>query len=160
MLLTGVIVLPGCKPTEKNYKAAYDAALAKRTYENNDPDLNLPSSGYQKIGGPERKKIGDRSYDYLFMRLKPLNEGAEMQQYNVAVSVYKMPTNCESQVKDLQSVGYSSFGAKSGDDRYYVIVGTYPTIEEAAACADEYMKGNKDAFYVGFAGGPVIIRSK
>ena len=158
--MVGMIVLPGCKPTEKNYKSAYDAALAKRQAENNDPDLNLPADGYKRIGEPDRKTVNGKSYDYLFVRLKPLTEGQELQPYNVAVAVYKMPTNCAAQVKDLCAAGYQAFGAMSGDDRYYVIIGGCPTIEEAAAAADAYMAKNKDTVYVGLKDAPLLLQCK
>lgn len=158
LLLAGIVALSGCKPTEKNYKSAYDAAVAKRQAEANDPDLNLPAGGYQKIGDPVMKVINGKSYPCLGVRIKPLSEGVEMQPYNVAVSAYKMPTNCESQVKDLIAMGYPAFGAKTGDDRYYVIVGSYPSLEEAAAGVDAYMKKNKNAVYVGLGDSPVILR--
>lgn len=160
MLLTGIVALSGCKPTEKNYKAAYDAALAKRQAENNDPDLNIPVNGYQRIGDPGKKTVGGKSYDYLFARVKPLADNVEMQPYNVAVAVYKMPTNCEAQAKDLRSAGYQALGAKTGDDRYYVIIGTYPTVEEAASAADAYAAKNKEAVYVGLGESPLILQCK
>lgn len=160
LLLTGFVSLTGCKPTEKNYKSAYDAAVAKRQAENSDPDLNLPAGGYQKIGAPVIKEIGGKDYDYLFVRAKPLNEGDEMHPYNVAVSVYKMPTNCQSQVRDLRDAGYAAFGVKTGDDRYYVIAGSYPTIEEAASAADAYAAKNKEAVYVGLGASPLILQTR
>lgn len=160
LLLAGLMFLPACKPTEKNYKSAYDAAVAKRQAESNDPDLNLPAGGYQRIGDPQKKTVNGKSYGYLFSRVKPLTDGVSMQPYNVAVAVYKMPTNCEAQVNDLLSVGYQSFGAKTGDDRYYVIIGSYASIDAAAAAIDAYMAKFKDAVYVGLDGAPLILQSK
>lgn len=158
VLLSGVVAMTGCKPTEKNYKSAYDAALAKRSAEAADPDLNLPSGGYRRVGDPEMKSVNGKDYPYLFVRLKPRSEGAAMKAYNVAVSVYKMPTNCDAQVADLRSEGYPAFGAETGDDRFYVIIGSYPTLEEAASGVDEYTSENKEAVYVGLP-SPVIIRT-
>lgn len=156
--LAGFIVLPGCKPTEKNYKAAYDAALAKRQAEASDPDLNLPAEGYQSLDAPSSRKINGKDYLYQFLRLRPLDSNQELKAYNVAVAVYKMPTNCNSQVNDLRDAGYKAFGARSGDDRFFVFVDGFSTIEEAAESVDAYEKKNKDAVYVGLPENPVIIR--
>ena len=160
LLLLGIVALGGCKPTEKNYKSAYDAAVAKRQAENNDPDLNLPADGYKRIGDPDKMTVNGKSYDYLFSRIMPLEEGRELKPYNVAVAVYKMPTNCVAQAQDLRSAGYQAFGGKTGDDRYYVIIGGYPPVEEAAAASDEYVAKNKDAVYVGLKDAPVILQCK
>lgn len=159
-LFIAVLILPGCKPTEKNYKAAYDAALSIRQAEAEDPDLNIPVEGYKKIGDPEKKEINGKSYNYVFQHLRPVDEEVEMQPYNVAVSVYKMPTNCKSQARDLRESGYQAFAAKTGDDRYYTIIGSYSTIEEAAIAVDNYMKKHKGAIYVGLGDSPVIVRYK
>lgn len=158
--VVGIVGFSGCKPTEKNYKAAYDAALAKRQAEQNDPDMNLPVGGYQMMDSPQVKRIGDKEYYYQFVRLKPLVDSVKMSVYNVAVAVYKMPTNCEAQVSDLRDAGYNSFGAKSADDRYYVLVGSYATMEDAAAEIDKYVKNNKNGVYVGLPENPVIVQSK
>ncbi|MBD5358466.1 MAG: hypothetical protein HDR88_16015 [Bacteroides sp.] len=160
IVLSGSILLPSCKPTEKNYKAAYDAALAKRQAEEHDADLNLPAAGFTRIGDPEKKEINGKQYDYLFLRLSPLNADAEIKPYNVAVAVYKMPTNCEAQVKDLQAAGYKAFGAKATDDRYYVVVASLSSLEEAADEVDKYMSKNKEAVYVGLKGTPTILQCR
>lgn len=162
MIITfmGIIGFSGCKPTEKNYKAAYDAALAKRQAEQNDPDMNLPVSGYHTMDSPQVKRIGDKDYYYQFVRLRPLADSVKMHAYNVAVAVYKMPTNCEAQVADLRELGYNSFGAKSADDRYYVLIGSYPEMQAAAAEIDNYVKNNKNGVYVGLPESPVIVQTK
>lgn len=156
--LSGFLILTGCKPTEKNYKAAYDAALSKRQAEESDPDLNLPAGGYQRLDEPGKKEIDGKSYSYQFLRLKPLDENQKLSPFNVAVAVYKMPTNCNSQVGDLVSEGYPAFGARSGDDRYFVIIGGFTTMEDAASAVDEYKRKNKEAVYVGLSDNPVIIQ--
>lgn len=161
LALSGIVILTGCKPTEKNYKAAYDVALAKREAEQNDPDMNLPVGVYQRLDAPQIRKIGDKEYYYQFVRLKPLDESVKMSPYNVVVSVYKMPTNCEAQVSDLQASGYNkAFGAKSGDDKYYVIIGSYTSIDAAAAEIDSYVKKHKDGVYVGLPEAPVIVQTQ
>ncbi len=159
LTLSGFMVLTGCKPTEKNYKAAYDVALAKRQAEQNDPDMNLPVDGYQRLDAPKAMKVGDKEYDYQFVRLKPLDDSVKMNPYNVAVSVFKMPTNCEAQVSDLKESGYDAFGARSGDDKYYVIVGSFTNLEAAAAAIDNYVKIHKDSVYVGLSDNPVIVQT-
>lgn len=153
-LLTG-----GCKPTEKGYKAAYDAALNKREQAMVDYDPALPVEGLQSTDGPQLKEIEGSNYYFLKERLKKTEEDGEaLHLYNVAVACYKMPTNCRAQVADLSGEGYPAFGAKSGEDKYYVILSSFPSLEEATECYRKY-SSKKNRVYVGLPDSPVIIYS-
>ncbi len=163
IILTGAVVSlmlcgTACKPTEKNYKAAYDVAQQKRKAEATDPDMVLPAGGLQRLDAPRKQIIDGDSVYVITSRLK-FTGGLEnqMHKWNVAVASYRMPTNCAAQVSDLFSKGYKSFSAESPDGNFYVIAASFDTLKEAAAFAKEYNVGKKPEVYVGLPGAPLII---
>lgn len=155
-----LLLLPSCKPTERNYQAAYDAAINKRNKDNTvDPDL-LPAGAFKKAGEPELKELGGLNVLWMMLRVRPYEGQPEKRYtYNVAVACYKMPTNCSAQVSDLQEAGYAAYGVKTGDDRYYVMAAGFDNPQEAAAFADKYAKGHEPRTFVGLPGAPVLIQN-
>jgi len=154
--LLSLMAVSGCKPTESNYKAAYDAAQKKRQAA--DTDVMLPASGLQSVDGPRRQTVGGNSVYVVKEHLKITGDtGIEMQKWNVAVASYKMSTNCASQVDELKSKGYRSFPAESTGGKYYVIAGSFATLEEAAEFVHEYSSGKEPTEFIGMPGAPVII---
>lgn len=128
----------GCKPTEKNYKAAYDIALKKRQQESGDASDR--SEGHRLISddGPRTIEVAGREWHYSVINLSPadgqtvsgagksktshpdkpaspdtkaetrLANASDENKWVVAVSRYRMPTNARSQVSDLIDQGFSS----------------------------------------------------
>lgn len=152
-------MLTSCKPTEKGYKAAYDAALGKRESVNTDIDVNLPEGAIQDFDGAQLKEINGVKVYVLNQRIRPVEEGMRLPgSYNVAVGTYKMITNCNSQCKALETEGYNSFAVKGADDMYFTIAGSFESIDEAIKFYQEY-KSVKDRVYVGLPHSPIIIYS-
>lgn len=153
------IVFTGCKPTEKGYQTAYDAALNKRQAAIGDLDVQLPEGALQDVDGPQLKDIDGVKIYVSNTRLKPAVEGMDLPgNYNVAVGVYKMITNCRAQADNLKSEGYQAFPAQTADGLYYTIAGSFPSQEEAVKFYQEYQKG-KNRTYVGLQGAPLLIYS-
>ncbi|MCH5236842.1 MAG: hypothetical protein J1E95_03485 [Muribaculaceae bacterium] len=151
-------LLTGCKPTEKGYKAAYDAALGKRQAAT--VDIEIPEGALMDVEGPQLKEINGVSVYLLNDRIKMIEVGTRRPEtYNVAVGCYKMITNCKSQVSDLKSDGYDAFGVKDSEDKYYSIAGSFGSIDEAVMLCKEFQKKKKDFTYVGLPDAPVIIFS-
>lgn len=148
-----------CKPTEKGYKAAYDAALGKREAAYKDLDVDLPEGKLQEADGAQLKEVNGVSVYVLNQRIRPVDEGRKLPgSYNVAVGTYKMITNCSSQSEALKHEGYDSFPAREGDGIYYTIAGSFETLDEAVTFYEKYSK-DKDRVYVGLPNAPVIIYS-
>lgn len=152
----------GCKPTEKNYKAAYDAALQKREAAvAADADLGIPEGGLQQLDGPQRRVVNGDTVYLLVERIRFFDgEEHEMHKYNVAVSGYKMKTNCAAQVSDLFTKGYKAFGARNAEGTFYVIAGSFDTLDEAAAFDKAFVGKEKKHVYSGLPGAPLIIESR
>lgn len=154
-----VLLSASCKPTEKGYKAAYDAALGKREAAMADIDVNLPEGALQQVDGPQLKEVDGVSVYLLNQRIKPVDGTEEtFHSYNVAIGSYKMQTNCRAQVADLKQQGYKAFGAYDADNLFYTIAGSFPTLSEAVKFYKEYRSGSKKV-YVGLPDAPVIIFS-
>jgi len=151
------LTVTSCKPTESNYRAAYDAAQEKRKAAA-DADMYLPAGGLQTIDGPSIRVVNGDSVYVTSERLR--FEGGmenEMRRWSVAVAKYKMPTNCSSQTGNLLSEGYKSFFVRNSEGAYYVIAGSFETLGEAASFAHKYALGKKPSVFVGLPQAPVII---
>lgn len=148
-----------CKPTESNYRAAYDAAQGKKKASAAaDADMAIPAGALQTIGGPTIRVVHGDSVYVTSERIR--FEGGmenELRKWSVAVAKYKMPTNCASQTSDLFSEGYKSFFVRNAEGAYYVIAGSFDTLDEAATFASEYAGKKKPSSFVGLPHAPVII---
>lgn len=158
--LTAILLLPSCKPTEKNYQAAYDVAQKKKQAEKTDPDMAIPSTGLQRLDAPSQKEVnGDKvNVKHLFIKYVGKGESPEILRYNVAVAKYKMPTNALAQTEDLTQQKYKAFPVEGTDGCFYVIASTFSSLDEAAAFAKEYLKKHKPEQLVGLDGSPLIIQ--
>lgn len=156
------LITVSCKPTEKGYKAAYDAAVGKRQKAQENVMVNGDAiTMVQSVDGPQVRNINGKQVYVLGENLKKVDESdpTEKSFYNVAVAVFKMPANCNALVSDLKNDGYKAFGGQSADNKYYVIVASFPELEQAAEFYEDYKSKNQRA-YVGLPEAPVIILSK
>lgn len=159
VLVSITIILAGCKPTEKGYKSAYDAALNKREAVKGDLDVTLSHGEFQEVDGPQLKEIDGSKVYVLNRRIVPADFVMELpENYNVAIGEYKMITNCKAQAEALLSEGYHAFPAKDEDGMYYTIAGSFNNIGEAIKFYTNYQKKPNQVF-VGLPGAPVIIYS-
>lgn len=157
LLIVAVLVLAtSCKPTEKNYKSAYDAAVGKRAQA--DAERMLPSEGIMQVDGPEMRVIGGDSVFVLHDRVRtPENSANRLGKFNVAVAFFKMRTNADASASHLISEGYKALAARSAQEKWYVVAGAFPSLEEAVAFYKEFVRKNKSYAYIGLPNAPVII---
>lgn len=158
MALTFVGGFWSCKPTERNYKAAYDAAVEKRTKV--DADLGLSAGSLTDESAPRKIQIGGDSVYMAFDKLTFI-DGLEHSQhrYCVAVGAYKMSTNCSAHVSALFTKGYQAFAAKGANGLYYAIAGSFKNAEEAVAFINTFKSREPKEGYIGLPGAPVLIDS-
>lgn len=130
-----------CKPTEDNYRAAYELAREKE-------HDGLEDEIYEKIrleAMPEIQVVGN---DTIRIKVEPLsrvdeNDKTSMlsNRYNVAVAQYKMLANAISHRDRLQTMGYeNACMLKNSDEVYYVVIAGVGTAEEAASIVNQYQK--------------------
>lgn len=152
-------ILSSCKPTEKGYKSAYDAAIGKRQAALEQILAGISEDTFQQFDGPQLKEINGVKIYFLNQKISPANDLTMLPgQYNVAVGAYKMITNSRAQAEVLREEGYEAFPAKDPEETYYTIAGSLPTLEEAVNLYQQYKSGDKRV-YVGLPSSPVIIYS-
>ncbi len=136
------MTITGCKTSEENYKAAYEIARQKK-----EDASGVGSDVYDKM---KKEAIDTRlivAGDSLPMNTVNVNvaaqsiEPTEVKQYNVVINGFKQVFNAKSQVTRLKAAGYAgAFLLENSDAMYYVVAGSYPTAEEAAAAYNNIVK--------------------
>jgi hypothetical protein len=143
------LMFASCKPTENNYKAAYDAALEKR--EAVAREQMLPVTGLLSDDGPQMKILEG---DTVFVLKELLYRGEPSEKvsgWKVAVGLYKMETNAKANAVDLQDSGWkNAFAARAKVDKV-------STLDSARVVAKEFAKKHKTYPYIGLPNSPVLI---
>lgn len=146
----------GCKPTEQGYRAAYDAAKAKR--EQVAAEQMRPATGLLSDDGPQLRVIGSDSVFVDKVRLRNLDGTRLTGKWAVAVGVFKMDTNAKSTVEAIRSQGFDhAVTAKASGGKYYALSDTVGTLDEARASALAFKQKFPDYPFVGLPGAPVLI---
>ncbi len=154
------LLLIGCKPTEKNYQAAYEVAQNKKKAEAAaDPDMALPATGLQRLDAPRTVEVDGENLNvkHIFIKYAGKDEAPAMEKYNVAVGKYKMPTNALAQSEDLVTAKYNAFPVEGNDGYFYVIGGTFENLNDVAAFVKAYKKSHASSQLVGLDGEPLVI---
>lgn len=134
-----ILLLGACKPTERNYKAVYDAARAKR--EAVDDALAIPPGALQSADGPAWRVVDGDSVLWLSQPLSlekgetgiPDGPVGGIGAFNVAVGAYSLPTNPLDQAASLRREGYDAYVVKGMDGKFYCVASGFPTAAEATA---------------------------
>lgn len=148
-----ITTLSACKPTENNYRAAYQAALSKRDAANDD----AASLGLVLEGQPQWQKVGTDSVMVLRQPLARLTQdSAPVKQYNVAVAAYSMRTNAAAHTERLIADGYDARMLKNGDNQYLAIAAQFDSIQPAVSFIARYMSRHPHDMYAGLPGRPVV----
>ena len=156
LIAAGAVLVMGmgaCKPTEKNYRAAYDAAQAKRQASATD-DL-IPAQGLQATDGPRLTTVGSSQ---IYTWSEPLkSDGLELGICNMAVALYSMDTNARSLTERLQAEGYKAGVVTNADGKFYVVAAVTPTLEKAVAAVAEFEKRHREFPSSGLPGAPLVL---
>lgn len=156
-----LLTLAGCKPTEKGYRQAYDAAKAKREYV--DPDADLLTGGHKLLdeSASNWNVTGGDTLQMMHFRLSP-EGGVKWPQsgpYRLAVAKFKMDTNSKSLLANIENSGtLTPVMASDGKGTHYIIAGsaTYP--DSLAYVLADFRKENPGFRHIGLRPeAPVII---
>ena len=154
--VVAALIFVSCKPTEKNYKAAYDAAKAKR--EQAAAEQMRPATGLMTDDGPKLRVIAG---DTLFMSQERLRmpDGSRVPgHWAVAVALFKMNTNARASAEALRDKGYDrAVAVNAPEGRHYALATTVSTLDSAKMAVGEFRTANPDYPYIGLPGAPVII---
>lgn len=150
------LMFAGCKPTENNYRAAYDAALAKRR-EAAEQQMR-PATGLLDDEGPQMRVLAGDTVFVLSGRLSRLDGSRPEGKWALAVALYKMDTNARAAASDLALNGYpDAFAAKSTDDNYYTVAAVSASMDSVVAESKAFKLRFPGYPYVGLPGAPVLI---
>lgn len=124
-----------CKPTEQNYRAAYEAAMAGRMAAD-----SIDGDAVKPLGGAEQAVIGGDTLDVVreFVAVTPDGGGINeyVKRYCVVAAKFKQKFNALSMRERLAENGYpGAFVVHTGAPDYYVVAGSTASAQEAAALA-------------------------
>lgn len=147
-----LLVSGACKPTEKNYKAAYDAARHKK--EAVDVDADILNSG--RLEDEPVKVDSVRAYRVETISVTPTDFP---ELYIFIVGKYKMATNAKAHVENLRKEGYDGIALLSADEDWYVGAGRFADEEAARRFGEEYEKKKNDSSYIGLTAPFILHRT-
>lgn len=141
LALTGAVAtLTGCKPNEKNYREAYEKAIAK-----NDRNVtefeNTIYSRYRRQVTMSTVQSGDSVVPtkVIPVRITPDGGGIRewLKKYSVVVGEFKQQFNANSMRKRFVDAGYArTFLVENGEPYYYVVVDSSNDIEPIVTITD------------------------
>lgn len=156
-----LLLAAGCKPTERNYQAAYDAAQSHRQAAVADEAALSGGRELSRFEGPSLRRDGDREYYWQGVRVRPEGEGAPegaQGRYLVAVGKYRMASNPRAQSADLRSEGWKAYMARDAEDGFWTIAGGYDGLDEAVEEAQRFADTHREYPYIGLPGPVVLIQ--
>lgn len=127
-----LITLGGCKTSESNYKAAYDAAMSHR-----DESTGLTAAERTAIAreaAPAMTAVSATdSVPVKVMRLGYIGRSGVVPSYCVAAGEFRQKFNAEAMCKRLQGLGFAdAFVASTVKESFVAVAGGAPTLPEAA----------------------------
>lgn len=151
------LILSACKPTENNYRQAYEAAQAKKKKADNDADFDISRMIRDDL--PRREKIdGDSAYirrEHLMIYGDDASRS--LPRCNVAVAAFRMRSNAEAMAQRLRSEEkLDAFIIRDRNELLYVIANSAPTLPEAIKKMREFISAHPNFVYVGLPQEPVI----
>lgn len=150
------LTLVGCKPTENNYKQAYDAALQKR--QQAAEEQMRPASGLLSDDGPQLRVVDGDSIYVLSQRLVLFDGSRLPGRWALAVGAFKMDTNAKASASDMADNGYKkAVAAKGADGKWYTVITTSTDLDSIKNLSIKFKKAFPDYPYVGLPGAPVLI---
>lgn len=159
LALTALVVLnfTGCKTTEANYRAAYEAAKNKRT-ETGD---SISTEALRQYDMPRPAVVNG---DTLMMITKAVyvpkdgpEDAASMQRYCVVVAKFKQLFNARSMAERLLQTGRwpDAFVVGDRDSNYYVVAAATAVPSQALGLME---KAQKEESVVLKAQFPYVLR--
>lgn len=150
------LMFVGCKPTEKNYREAYDAALARRREA--AAEQMRPATGLLSDDGPQLRMIDGDSVFLLRERLYELDGTPVKGRWSVAVGLFRMDTNAKASAETLRQKGFPKARAvKSKGGKYYTVSAETTSLDSARIAAKVFETAMPEYPYVGLPGSPVMV---
>lgn len=154
-----VISLWGCKPTERNYQAAFDKAYEASLRKAESETTGTDGRVLESIDGPRNETVDSLLIAVGPSLVKPLDEGFDSVKGKVglAVSQYRMPTNARRNVEDLKDKYHDAFVATDGKESYYVVVECVNSLQEIGEPIRRFVSNFPNFHYMGLDGKPMAV---
>lgn len=159
MFLAVVAMLTACKPTEKNYKAAYDKAHEAAMRRAEAERTSTTGDKLEALHGPKIEVInGDTIYVAQDITA-PLDnkDTGETGRVGIAVAKYSMPTNARRHTEDMKKEYPNAFVATDGQENYYVTIQRVESINDAVDPIKVFMLNHPDFHYIGLYKEPLVV---
>lgn len=156
----GILLLTACKPTEHNYRNAYDKAYEAAQRKAAEMSVSTDGAVLETFDGPRVEIVeGDTLYvsPVTVSGFETDGEKSRAGKIGIAVARYSMPTNARRHMADLAGKYPGASMATDGDDNYYVLIDRVASIPEAAAPLRGFRKANPDYPYIGLGGKALIL---
>ena len=158
LLTLAICVLPGCRTTEANYRAAYE--VAHRKSEQKSP---VEGTVYEKIRNESvesRMVAGNDTVPMntvMIAAVKDFTNPDDVKHYSVAVNQFKQIFNARSQAQRLRDAGYpQATVVMTSEPLYYVIAGGADTAAEAM---EIYHRVKKDKSVITKSPFPWVLKA-
>ena len=134
LLLAGMM-LTGCKSSEKNYRQAYERALAGR----DDSQAGLDSTIYGKVRRDfnlNSMVVAGDTVDVKTQHVRVTDDGGgipeSLHRYSVVAAQFKQLFTAKSMRERLFEAGYpGAFVVETSEPYYYVVTASYDSLDEA-----------------------------
>lgn len=136
--------LPACKPTENNYRLAYDKAKQREREgltEDEFEKMTLEGLPGYRYTATDSVRVFSKGVIWQYTP-ESVDAGNTISPdyYNLAVGKYTMLTNAKAHADRLAADGWRALVLRSGEPEYYVIVKQSSDLDTIAAAAHSYTK--------------------
>ena len=155
--IAGLMV--SCKPSEKNYKAAYDKAHEAALRRAEAERMSATGDKLEQLHGPKIEIVkGDTIYVTPDLT-SPIGETApgETGKVGIAVAKYSMPTNAKRHTEDIKKEFPNAFVATDGQENYYVTIQRVESLQDAVDPIRVFIAGHPDFRYIGLYDRPMAV---
>lgn len=157
-----LLLLGACKPSEKNYRLAYEAARDRERKSNEA--LGIDAGMLLSVDGAVATAVdGDTIYvQPLTVSVAEVPDSTSMGtgDRGVAIARHSMRANAASQLADLAGRNRGMFLARDGEGRWYVMLGRFSADREALQAIRLFGESNPGYPFVGLPGRPVVVTVK
>lgn len=135
LFVAAVALLPACKSSEKNYREAYERAMAGR----DGTDSGLDSTIYGKMRRDfslNRMVVNGDTVDVKSQHVRVTADGGgiaeSLHRYSVVAAQFKQIFTAKAMRQRLFEAGYpAAFIVETAEPYYYVVTGSYDDVAEA-----------------------------
>ncbi len=154
LALAGMTV--SCKPTEKNYRAAYDTAMIKRQAEEEarrqlEKDLDIVGEGLlEEVDGTRREVLKGDTVWTLHMRFALRDS---ILPYSLAVARLSMRANALAMTEQ-----HPGWKAASSGDNYYILAAQSNSLDSILHARRAFLRSNPGFHAIGLTDVTVIVQ--